>query len=65
MENTNTEIKLLQEINQKISLQRNGAFNRIAELEIIIDKQKKEINQLRAQKEGQKLFDKENNKDKK
>ena len=57
-------VDLLQAINQKISLQRNSAFNRIAELEIIIESLQKENQKLKATIEGEKLF-KENNKDKK
>ena len=57
-------VDLLQAINQKISLQRNSAFNRIAELEIIIESLQKENQKLKATIEGEKLF-KEINKDKK
>ena len=59
---------LLQTINQKISNQRNGAYDRIARLEIIIEALQKENRKLKATIEGEKLFkekDKENNKDKK
>ena len=58
------DVGLLQTINQKISNQRNGAYDRIAKLEIIIESLQKENRKLKATIEGEKLF-KENNKDKK
>ena len=57
------QIKLLQEVNKKISQQRNTAHNRIAELELLIESQQREIQSLKATLEGEKLF-KENKKDK-
>ena len=60
-------IDLLQAINIKISSQRNNAYNRIAELELIIDSLRGENQKLKATIEGNKLFSdkKENSKDKK
>ena len=60
----NYQIKLLNEINKKISNQRNDAFNRIAQLEIIIESTKREIQALKAELEGNKLFKENNKKDK-
>ena len=57
------QIKLLQEVNKKISQQRNTAHNRIAELELLIESQQREIQSLKATIEGEKLF-KENKKEK-
>ena len=57
------QIKLLQEVNKKISQQRNTAHNRIAELELLIESQQREIKSLKATLEGEKLF-KENKKEK-
>ena len=57
------QIKLLQEVNKKISQQRNTAHNKIAELELLIESQQREIQSLKATLEGEKLF-KENKKDK-
>ena len=57
------QIKLLQEVNKKISHQRNTAHNRIAELELLIESQQREIQSLKATLEGEKLF-KENKKEK-
>ena len=57
------QIKLLQEVNKKISQQRNTAHNRIAELELLIESQQREIQSLKATLEGEKLF-KENKKEK-
>ena len=57
------QIKLLQEVNKKISQQRNTAHNRIAELELLIESQQREIKSLKATIEGEKLF-KENKKEK-
>jgi len=56
-------IELLQAINQKISLQRNAAHDRIAHLELIIESNRREIEKLKATIEGNKLF--KENKDKK
>ena len=58
---------LLQAINIKISTQRNSAYNRIAELELVIDSLRGENQKLKATIEGHKLFNnkKGNNKDKK
>ena len=68
-ENTKQEqprinVDLLQAVNKKISNQRNRAFDRIAELELVIESLQKENKKLTATIEGEKLF-KENNKDKK
>ena len=60
---SNYQINLLNEINKKISNQRNEAFNRIAQLELIIESNQREIQSLKANVEGNKLF-KENKKDK-
>ena len=49
-------IELLQAINQKISLQRNAAHDRIAQLELIIEASRREIQKLKATIEGEKLF---------
>ena len=57
------QIKLLQEVNKKISQQRNTAHNRIAELELLVESQQREIQSLKATLEGEKLF-KENKKEK-
>ena len=64
-EKTKTEInvELLQAINQKISLQRNAAHDRIAHLDLIIESNRREIQSLKATIEGNKLF--KENKDKK
>ena len=60
---TDYQIRLLQEVNKKISQQRNTAHNKIAELELLIESQQREIQSLKATLEGEKLF-KENKKDK-
>jgi len=57
------QFRLLQEVNKKISQQRNTAHNRIAELELLVESQQREIQSLKATIEGEKLF-KENKKDK-
>ena len=57
------QIRLLQEVNKKISQQRNTAHNKIAELELLIESQQREIQSLKATIEGEKLF-KENKKEK-
>tara|TARA_R100000908_G_C3644697_1_gene79279 strand:+ start:146 stop:385 length:240 start_codon:yes stop_codon:yes gene_type:complete len=57
------QFRLLQEVNKKISQQRNTAHNRIAELELLVESQQREIQSLKATLEGEKLF-KENKKDK-
>lgn len=57
------QFRLLQEVNKKISQQRNTAHNRIAELELLVESQQREIQGLKATIEGEKLF-KENKKDK-
>ena len=57
------QLRLLQEVNKKISQQRNTAHNRIAELELLIESQQREIQSLKATLEGEKLF-KENKKEK-
>ena len=57
------QFRLLQEVNKKISQQRNTAHNRIAELELLIESQQREIQSLKATIEGEKLF-KENKKEK-
>ena len=57
------QIRLLQEVNKKISQQRNTAHNKIAELELLIESQQREIQSLKATLEGEKLF-KENKKEK-
>jgi peptidoglycan hydrolase CwlO-like protein len=56
-------IELLQAINQKISAQRNIAHDRIAQLELVIESNRREIQSLKATIEGNKLF--KENKDKK
>ena len=56
-------IELLQAVNQKISAQRNAAHDRIAQLELIIESNRREIQSLKATIEGNKLF--KGNKDKK
>ena len=56
-------IELLQAVNQKISLQRNAAHDRIAHLELVIESGRREIQSLKAAIEGKKLF--KENKDKK
>ncbi len=60
---TEVNIELLQAINQKISSQRNTAYDRIAQLELIIESNRREIQSLKATIEGNKLF--KGNKDKK
>ena len=60
---SNYQIRLLQEVNKKISQQRNTAHNKIAELELLIESQQREIQSLKATLEGEKLF-KENKKEK-
>jgi|TARA_B100000900_G_scaffold345660_1_gene310135 hypothetical protein len=57
------QFRLLQEVNKKISQQRNTAHNRIAELELLVESQQREIQSLKATIEGEKLF-KENKKEK-
>jgi hypothetical protein len=57
------QLRLLQEVNKKISQQRNTAHNKIAELELLIESQQREIQSLKATLEGEKLF-KENKKEK-
>ena len=57
------QLRLLQEVNKKISQQRNNAHNKIAELELLIESQQREIQSLKATIEGEKLF-KENKKEK-
>ena len=57
------QFRLLQEVNKKISQQRNTAHNKIAELELLIESQQREIQSLKATLEGVKLF-KENKKEK-
>jgi peptidoglycan hydrolase CwlO-like protein len=56
-------IELLQAVNQKISSQRNAAHDRIAQLELVIESNRREIQSLKATIEGNKLF--KENKDKK
>ena len=56
-------IELLQAVNQKISAQRNGAHDRIAQLELVIESNRREIQSLKATIEGNKLF--KENRDKK
>ena len=63
-DNSNYQIQLLNEINKKVSSQRNEAHNRIAQLEIIIESNKREIQALKAELEGNKLFKENNKKDK-
>ena len=62
--NYKQQIQLLSEINKKISNQRNEAYNRMAQLEIIIESTKREIQALKAELEGNKLFKENNKKDK-
>ena len=50
------QFRLLQEVNKKISQQRNTAHNKIAELELLIESQQREIQSLKATLEGEKLF---------
>jgi len=57
------QFRLLQEVNKKISQQRNTAHNKIAELELLVESQQREIQSLKATLEGEKLF-KENKKEK-
>ena len=57
------QFRLLQEVNKKISQQRNTAHNKIAELELLIESKQREIQSLKATLEGEKLF-KENKKEK-
>jgi len=61
--NKDYQIQLLGEINKKISNQRNEAHNRIAQLELVIESNQREIQSLKSNIEGNKLF-KENKKDK-
>ena len=56
-------IELLQAVNQKISAQRNIAHDRIAQLELVIESNRRKIQSLEATIEGNKLF--KENKDKK
>jgi len=56
-------IELLQAVNQKISSQRNSAHDRIAQLELVIESNRRKIQSLEATIEGNKLF--KENKDKK
>ena len=56
-------VELLQAVNQKISAQRNAAHDRIAQLELVIESSRREIQSLKATIEGNKLF--KENKDKK
>ena len=56
-------IELLQAVNQKISAQRNVAHDRIAQLELVIESNRRKIQSLEATIEGNKLF--KENKDKK
>ena len=62
-DNRDYQIQLLGEINKKTSNQRNEAHNRIAQLELIIESNQREIQSLKANIEGNKIF-KENKKDK-
>jgi len=62
-DNKDYQIQLLGEINKKISNQRNEAHNRIAQLELFIESNQREIQSLKANIEGNKIF-KENKKDK-
>ena len=57
-------IELQQAVNEKISLQRNAAYTRIAHLELVIDSKEREIKRLKAELEGEKLFKEKNKKDK-
>ena len=63
-DNSNYQVQLLNEINKKVSLQRNEAHNRIAHLEIMIESNQREIQALKAELEGNKLFKENNKKDK-
>ena len=56
-------VELLQAVNQKISAQRNAAHDRIAQLELVIESNRRKIQSLEATIEGNKLF--KENKDKK
>jgi len=56
-------VELLQAVNQKISAQRNAAHDRIAQLELVLESNRREIQSLKATIEGNKLF--KENKDKK
>ena len=56
-------VELLQAVNQKISAQRNAAHDRIAQLELVIESNRREIQSLKATIEGNKLF--KENRDKK
>ena len=49
-------LELLQAINKKISAQRNIAHDRIAQLELVIESNRREIQSLKATIEGNKLF---------
>jgi len=62
-DNRDYQIQLLGEINKKISNQRNEAHNRIAQLELVIESNQREIQSLKSNIECNKLF-KENKKDK-
>ena len=64
-EKTQSEVnvELLQAINQKISAQRNAAHDRIAQLELVLESNRREIQSLKATIEGNKLF--KENRDKK
>ena len=62
-DNRDYQIQLLGEINKKISNQRNEAHNRIAQLELVIESNQREIQSLKNNIEGNKIF-KENKKDK-
>ena len=57
-------IELQQAVNEKISSQRNTAYTRIAHLELVIDSKEREIQRLKAELEGEKLFKEKNKKDK-
>ena len=54
--NYKQQIQLLSEINKKISNQRNEAYNRMAQLEIMIESNQREIQALKAELEGNKLL---------
>ena len=56
-------VELLHAVNQKISAQRNAAHDRIAQLELVLESNRREIQSLKATIEGNKLF--KENKDKK
>ena len=58
------QVELLQAVNEKISLQRNTAHNRIAHLELILDSKEKQIRKFKAELEGEKSFTETNKKDK-